>query len=1059
MKNFKKMLALLLAVVVLAAALPISSLIIGAEDTTGNEVNVEDLGESKFSFLFTTDIHFQSGANQLNQFKKMYQDVKKTGVDIDAIFISGDLTQESKDTEWELLRKYIAAYSPDGVTTYTTMGNHDARSYDYDDETRTPEERWAEVWGYYQQHALDVFGMELEVPYYHVEINGYDLIVLCTETAERDSANITDTQVEWFRNKLAEIAAAKGTQNVIVMCHQPLASTHVAAGSAASHNVGTANDAIEEIIAQYPQVIYLSGHIHTGEEKLEVINDGKGIFLDGYAIMNYKACWYVDIYEDYVHVRARDFSTGSWIESRDYLVPAHKTTTVDKYMLRTTYWENYNYSGLKYSEESFAVYTAAVNEARAVLDNFDATQEEVDNAYNALVAGVKGLTRKTIKTAVSYDAMSITMLQDYASLSTAGIVSGSTAASATVSDVAYGVDAKGSLVLGSTTAKDSSAVYTIPLSSAIKADDAGYMVYAKLPAVGSNLKTNFAVTLVDADGNEIDTTGATVSYYDVTQHLWKTPATANYYAAGFEGYVKVIFAEGTDASAAKAVKVTAEQVGDTAKVVIGGIYSVQVDTKGATANIGGAEKFLVNGKVKTEEYMNIYKDAIKAETIVNFGALEVGTSIPDTGLGFITYNYTSDPLDQTITLTIGESINSVAKGNAIVLYADGNSYSFWEGSDCVMEISYNVFYYPQYYFLDDCQAILFYADAADYANEEGTGDGMFGLKFTLDTYNLSGERIYSDMGEGGTYYFLEDGTEEWVKGSSSTGSVKMLHGSSGYFLCPIESFKNGLAGDLTGRYLQNSTIIASEFGEAYGTVTIDGLWNVVDYELSNLFLLSYNGAETYSLLTGEEAVTADLDKVGTFPYEPDYIDALPEVSTEEYFILDPAYEDITGSTAKFTWDAFPGAGSYNISIYKSVYTDATLKYLLVTEAEVEEAAATVEGLDPLTWYFAVVTAKNSSGRNLAVYDYYQFQTEDAPVEDDSNTGTDTPAGDDNTGNNGSANKPGNDTPAGDDNNDDATPEIPATGDSSNAVGFAVVALLSFVLVLAALTMKKREEQC
>lgn len=1052
MKNIKKMLALLLAVVVLAAALPISSLVIGAEDAIEGGVSVEELGESKFSFMFTSDIHFTSGASQLTQFKKMYQDVAKTEVGIDAIFIAGDLTQTSEADQWELLRKYIAAYSPEGVTTYTTMGNHDARSYDFDESTRTEEERWAEVWGYYKQHALDVFGMELEVPYYHVEINGYDLIVLCTETAERDSANISETQVEWFRNKLAEIAAAKGTQNVIVMCHQPLASTHVAAGATAAQNVGTSNDAIEEIIAQYPQVIYISGHIHTNEDKMEVINDGKGIFIDGFAIQNYKTCWYVEIYDEYVHVRARNFSSGEWDATKDYLVPAYKTTAVDKYMLRTSYWENYNYNGLKYSEESFATYTAAVANARAVLDDYNATQDDVDAAYASLKAGVEGLTRKTIKTSVSYEAMDITLVQDYASLSAAGIVSGSTTAAATISDVAYGVDSKGSLILSSTTAGDTAAVYTIPLSTAIKADDAGYMLYAKLPAVGANLKTNLAVSLVDADGNEIDTTGATVSYYDVTQHLWKTPASANNYAAGFEGYIKVTFAEGTDASAAKAVKVTSEQVGDTAKIVIGGIYSVQVDTKGATANIGGAEKFIINGKVKTEEYMNIYKDAIKAETITSFNGLEVGTDITESGLGFITYNYTEDALDQTITLTIGESINSVAKGNAIVLSAEGNNYSFWEGSDCVMEISYNVFYYPEYYFLDDCQAILFYVDGADYANEEGGGGGMFNIKLTLDTYNMSGNRIYSDMGEGATYYFLEDGTEEWVKGSTSGAAVSMLHGSSGYFLCPIESFINGLSGDLTGRFIQNSTIICSEFGEEYGAVTIDGLWSVVDYELSNLFLLSYNGAETYSLLTGEEAVTADLDKVGTFPYEPDYIDALPEVSTEEYFIHDPAYEDITGNTAKFTWDEFPSAESYNISIYKSVYTDATLKYVLITEAEVTEAGATVEGLDPLTWYFAVVTAKNSSGRALAVYDYYQFQTEDAPVEEDSNTGnngSNTGNNGSNAGNNGSSDNSGN----------DGTSEIPATGDNSNIVVFAVVALLSFVLVLAALVMKKREEQC
>lgn len=266
-----------------------------------------------FSFVFTTDIHIGNGSGALTNVEKMYQDIAslvESGVEVDTILISGDLTQEGYKDEYYTLLRSLNKYSVDGITTYTTMGNHDVRSFDYNSSTRTDEERWAEMWGNYTEFMYASTKLVLEVPYYHVEIAGhngtvYDLVVLCTETPEKDNIKMSKTQLDWFEAKLEEIEKEKGTdQNILVMCHQPVPGT-----VSKSNCYDQYGSEVKSIIAEHPQVIYMSGHVHTGPQ---IYNQNAGTYLDGAATYSRTQYMFVEAYDGYFIVKVRDFSSGTW---------------------------------------------------------------------------------------------------------------------------------------------------------------------------------------------------------------------------------------------------------------------------------------------------------------------------------------------------------------------------------------------------------------------------------------------------------------------------------------------------------------------------------------------------------------------------------------------------------------------------------------------------------------------------------------------------------------------------------------------------------------------------
>ena len=141
------------------------------------------------------------------------------------------------------------------------------------------EQRWANAKKWYLDGLNTYLGTSYTDVYYHREIGGYDFITLNTENADKDMATVSQKQLIWFENQLKAIAAAKPGQPIFVQMHQALKGTHPLT-DVETNTVGAASDALKAIIAKYPQVVYFSGHTHNGVGFSDIINDGKGVFID-----------------------------------------------------------------------------------------------------------------------------------------------------------------------------------------------------------------------------------------------------------------------------------------------------------------------------------------------------------------------------------------------------------------------------------------------------------------------------------------------------------------------------------------------------------------------------------------------------------------------------------------------------------------------------------------------------------------------------------------------------------------------------------------------------------
>lgn len=184
---------------------------------------------------------------------------------LDAIFITGDLTDDGTVAEFELLKTKLDSL-PSDIPVYCCMGNHD--------------------WYALRKGGVDcakAFTEKIGQPLNQfVDIKGYPFILISMET-ERPETAYKELTRTYLRNELERIASTKDYQEkpVFVFLHIPNEGT-----SYGSYNIG-GNDSwgtstIKDIFEEYPQIIAISGHTHyplgdprsIHQDKFTSINDG-----------------------------------------------------------------------------------------------------------------------------------------------------------------------------------------------------------------------------------------------------------------------------------------------------------------------------------------------------------------------------------------------------------------------------------------------------------------------------------------------------------------------------------------------------------------------------------------------------------------------------------------------------------------------------------------------------------------------------------------------------------------------------------------------------------------
>ncbi len=260
-------------------------------------------------------------------FKAASEDLHNSEAKFDALIGVGDIAENGLSVEYQLIYDGIS-----GLDTRYIMasGNHDIRLRLYKQSLDT------------FSHFVNTLNGDESYESYHFSerVNGYKVIVLGSDKTVFEEAYLSDAQLEWLNN---EIKAEDG-KPVFVVIHQPLKNTHnieVAWNSPfeGGGSVGAQSIALKSILSKYENVFLISGHLHSGfgPDSYNNVDGIHSINLPSLTIENKDGTYnnagtgyILEVYEDEVIFRARDFAKGVWVaeatgnSSYDLVIPVVK---------------------------------------------------------------------------------------------------------------------------------------------------------------------------------------------------------------------------------------------------------------------------------------------------------------------------------------------------------------------------------------------------------------------------------------------------------------------------------------------------------------------------------------------------------------------------------------------------------------------------------------------------------------------------------------------------------------------------------------------------------------
>lgn len=266
------------------------------------------------SFEVISDAHISGTNNSASPNQKLIDamdDIANDYSDISAMLNCGDYSNYGAASEAQGYFNIIAPYKND-FEILTAMGNHDVRWLSGG---------WAEAEGRYLEYNQEYMG---DVPegqsYYDKWIDGYHFIILNTQWDTKDRAYLSPEELDWFEEKLAENASPD--KPIFVVLHQPLYDT---CANSNAWPAGVQDHQIKEILRDYPQTFFFSGHIHDGLGAIEVNQTDYGIMVDvpgmnsnDYGDGRGQLGFHVTVYDGKVRLDLRDYANDEWVSGYTY---------------------------------------------------------------------------------------------------------------------------------------------------------------------------------------------------------------------------------------------------------------------------------------------------------------------------------------------------------------------------------------------------------------------------------------------------------------------------------------------------------------------------------------------------------------------------------------------------------------------------------------------------------------------------------------------------------------------------------------------------------------------
>lgn len=319
---FAKLLSLLLAIMY-----AITPYVAPSNETP---INVLDDDNVKLTFVAWADPQI---SNYLLEREPVLRgagdDLKNSSVNIDAMLIAGDIAENGLECEFDTVASHIKDAPIDNFIMAT--GNHDVRLRLYKQSVG----RFCDFTN--ELNAAAGSELRIDSASYSYEVNGYTFVVLGTDKMVFEEAYISPAQLKWLDETLKN--SAVDGKPVFVVLHQILKDTHglpLTWGNGTNTKAGTVgkeSDDIQAILNKYDNVVLITGHMHTGfgQYTYQKVDNFHSVNLPSTCIENKDGDYngpgigyMVEVYDEKVVFRARDFDDGCYVPNYDITINLSK---------------------------------------------------------------------------------------------------------------------------------------------------------------------------------------------------------------------------------------------------------------------------------------------------------------------------------------------------------------------------------------------------------------------------------------------------------------------------------------------------------------------------------------------------------------------------------------------------------------------------------------------------------------------------------------------------------------------------------------------------------------
>ena len=274
---------------------------------SGTAYQAERPDELITSYVVVSDIHVETNNPESYQNLSDILYGIKAGENVDTVIYTGDNVMNGQVLEDIFFYSALRSVKP-AENNFVVAGNHDFGNGEGD---------YAKLRRKYLFNNTFYLGNRLENDYYYRVVDGCYMICLVSEKPETDDFTMSKAQFGWLKGVLEEAKAADA--RIFVFNHYPLRYLD---------NNGTEiyREELGALLTEYGVELFVHGHIHD--------DLGTDNFYESYGvrcvnlpriteITNYKAGdgIVVEVYENEILVRGRDFITGEWIEELQYRYP------------------------------------------------------------------------------------------------------------------------------------------------------------------------------------------------------------------------------------------------------------------------------------------------------------------------------------------------------------------------------------------------------------------------------------------------------------------------------------------------------------------------------------------------------------------------------------------------------------------------------------------------------------------------------------------------------------------------------------------------------------------